>query len=110
MTTDTLTPEELLDLLSPTQREQFDTTLRDPVKASKLVDEEFEAEIPWWELSSINEVKEDRINELDEEEEEEEEEERPSLIDTSLLPSLKIGEDGKAAVNPLLVYNVVAVL
>jgi hypothetical protein len=96
-----LSPDDLLALLSPTQRDAFDTTLRDPTLVSALVAAEFQPDLPWW------------INEESDEEEEEDLASpagRPRLIDVKVLPVLKLGDDGKMVARQELVFNIVAVL
>lgn len=97
MDTDSLSADDLLAFLSPAQREAFDITLRDPSKLSALVEEEFEQEIPWWEtVQELGQTEQPRQN--------------PNIVSQDLLPPLKMGEDGKAMVNPSLVYNILAIL
>ncbi|GAA5867905.1 hypothetical protein JCM8547_003410 [Rhodosporidiobolus lusitaniae] len=126
---DALAPEDLLSLLTPEQQAAFQSTLQDPSRVTKLVEDQFEGEEPWWiieeERKMLSEMKDARKaaveaqrqqgagvegEEEDEESEEEEEEVRPPMLDETKLPPLKKGEDGKAAVSPKLVFNVVAVL
>lgn len=98
---DSLSPDGILALLSPAQRDAFDTTLRDPSKLSALVAAEFEAESPWWDTSDAASSSSETI---------ELQTERPEIVNVELLPPLKIGEDGKPMVTTKLVYNVLAVM
>ncbi|GAA5825038.1 hypothetical protein JCM11251_006071 [Rhodosporidiobolus azoricus] len=129
---DTLSPEDLLSLLSPSQQAAFQSTLSDPNRVNKLVEEQFEGEEPWWiveeERKVLKEMKEAAKEaerrakdqggeeadgqEVEEHDEEDEEDEvvRPEMVDEARLPPLKVGPDGKALANPQLVFNVVAVL
>ena len=88
-------------MLSPTQRDAFDTTLRDPTLVSALVAAEFQPDLPWW----INEEED-----IDEEEGVASPVARPRLIDVKVLPVLKLGDDGKMVARQELVFNIVAVL
>ncbi|KAI5477970.1 zinc finger, HIT-type protein [Pseudohyphozyma bogoriensis] len=103
---DALTPEQVLELLSPAQQAAFTATLNDPAKMEALMRDEFEGDAPWWEA----EDEEAERSSEDEDEEDDLEEQRPQLVDEAVLPTLKIGDDGKVVVNSQLVYNVVAVL
>jgi hypothetical protein len=98
---DSMSPDDILALLSPAQRDAFDTTLRDPSKLSALVAAEFEAESPWWDTSDAASSSSETI---------ELQTERPEIVNVELLPPLKIGEDGKPMVKTKLVYNVLAVM
>lgn len=100
---DALSPDDLLALLSPAQREAFDTTLQDPFKVTALVSEEFEGDKPWWEVREESSDAEDEDAEL-------EEFGRPPLVDGSRLPPLRLDAEGKVMVDAKLVYNIVAVL
>lgn len=94
---DSLSPEELLELLSPAQRAAFDKTIQDQGRLSNLVTEEFRVDLPWWDVSQEAGEEAAPIQ-------------QPKLVHSQLLPPLKAGPDGKAATNPKLVHNVVAVL
>lgn len=98
--TDDLSPDDLLALLSPAQREAFDTTLRDPTLLSALVDAEFQAEPPWWEPSPAAGTS-DSVEVVSE---------QPEIVQEGLMPALKVGEDGRATVSQKLIYNILAVL
>lgn len=94
---DSLSPEELLELLSPAQRAAFDTTIQDQGRVSNLVEQEFRVDLPWWDASRRTGEEATSIQQR-------------KLVDPQLLPPLKPTPAGKAATNPKLIYNVVAVL
>lgn len=95
-----MSPEDVLALLSPAQREAFQQTLADPAKVSALVAQEFQEDPPWWTIPKREE---------EDGEEEEKEEDLPPIVASEELPVLKVGADGKV-VGHQLVYNLVAVL
>ncbi|KAL8276114.1 hypothetical protein RQP46_011496 [Phenoliferia psychrophenolica] len=99
---DSLSPEDVLALLSPAQRATFQQTLQDPTKVSALVSAEFQDEPPWW-------IKAEKPSVEDEESGDEDGERLPPLLSEQQLPPLKLGPDGKVVGNQL-VYNIVAVL
>lgn len=105
---DSLSPEDLLALLSPSQREAFDSTLRDPARVTALVREEFEGDLPWWAIEKEEPLEGE--NQTPEEEDEEDPAVQPDFVEFKSLPALKLAEDGKPIGNPRLVFNVVAVL
>ncbi|GAA5898471.1 hypothetical protein JCM6882_007785 [Rhodosporidiobolus microsporus] len=124
---DSLSPEDLLALLSPSQQAAFQSTLQDPTRVTKLVEEQFEGEEPWWIVEEERRVlremregarraaregkgEEEDGEEESDEEDEDEEDVRPEMVDEGKLPPLKVGPDGKAVANPQLVFNVVAAL
>ncbi|KAM0750353.1 hypothetical protein T439DRAFT_356985 [Meredithblackwellia eburnea MCA 4105] len=100
---DSMSPEDVLALLSPTQRAAFEQTLSDPVKVTALVSAEFQNDSPWWSLS------EEESQKLDVSVSESGPRKIPDMVDVSLLPPLKMGPDGQAAGQQLL-YNLVAIL
>ncbi|ORY92916.1 hypothetical protein BCR35DRAFT_349217 [Leucosporidium creatinivorum] len=99
---DSLSPDALIALLSPSQRQAFDSTLSDPTKLNALVSQEFEEDKPWW----------DAVDSRLEGEEEAEgvETDRPPIVDAGRLPPMRLDADGKVVVPEKLVYNIVAVL
>lgn len=129
---DSLPPEQILSLLSPAQQQAFTEALQVPTRVSKLVEEEFEGEEPWWtieqERKAFDEFRNAKkeamqaegkaggedvgadVGTMEEEAEIEWEDVRPPLLDPKLLPPLKVGPDGKAIANPHLLHNIVAVL
>ncbi|BGP17660.1 hypothetical protein JCM10213_004644 [Rhodosporidiobolus nylandii] len=128
---DSLSPDDLLALLTPSQQSAFQSTLQDPTRVNKLVDDYFEGDEPWWIVEEERKVlkelaeaskqaaraerekegaQEQPEEDADEESEEEVEEVRPPIMDQGKLPPLPKGSDGKAAANPKLAFNVVAVL
>ncbi|GAA5993665.1 hypothetical protein JCM10908_000669 [Rhodotorula pacifica] len=128
---DALPPEQILSLLSPAQQQAFTEALQDPTRISKLVEDEFEGEEPWWTIEQERKAFEDfrDVNKeamrpdgaegdestsegaaMAEEPEIEWEVVRPPLLDPKQLPPLKVGPDGKSIANPHLLHNIVAVL
>ncbi|GAA5860815.1 hypothetical protein JCM3774_003149 [Rhodotorula dairenensis] len=133
---DSLPPEQILSLLSPAQQQAFTEALQDPTRVTKLVEDEFEGEEPWWTIEQERKAFEEfrdankeamRPEGIAAEGEEagenasgaaatteepdiEWEDVRPTLLDPKQLPPLKVGPDGKAIANPHLLHNVVAVL
>ncbi|GAA6015794.1 hypothetical protein JCM10207_008797 [Rhodosporidiobolus poonsookiae] len=129
---DALSPEDLLAYLSPEQQAAFQSTLQDPARVTRLVDEQFEADEPWWIVEEERKVlremveaskaaaKAQRANgegeeeqengEESEDEEEEDEPVRPLLVEPAKLPPLAKDAQGKPVVNQKLVFNIVAVL
>ena len=125
---DSLPPEQILSLLSPAQQQAFTEALQDPTRVSKLVEEEFEGEEPWWtieqERKAFDEFRNankeamrpdgkageesEGVEVMEEEPEIEWEDVRPPLLDPKQLPPLKVGPDGKAIANPQLLHNIVA--
>jgi hypothetical protein len=101
--TDSLSPDALLALLSPSQRQAFDSTLSDPTKLNALVSQEFEEDKPWWEPAESR-------SESEEAEVEGVKVDRPPLMDAERLPPMRLDADDNVAVPEKLVYNVVAVL
>ena len=106
---DSLTPDALLSFLSPSQLASFRSTLADPTKVTALVDQEFDPNLPWWEVPD-QEVP-DELREMDNDDGSDVglESAKPPLVSPDELPPFRV-VDGKAAVSPKLVYNVVAVL
>lgn len=107
---DSLSPDALLALLSPAQLATFQSTLADRTKVSALVDAEFEPDLPWWEVPDAD-APEERNEEGSDDGDSEDERlsAKPELVPPDSLPPLR-KVDGKVAVSPKLVYNVVAVL
>lgn len=99
---DALSPDDLLALLSPSQREAFEGALQDPAKISALVNQEFQVEPPWWELKNQvhNDDDDDDLTPSS----------MPPALNRPSLPPLRLDAEGKPIVNPRLVYNIVAVL
>ena len=112
---DSLSPDTLLALLSPAQLAAFQSTLADPTKVTALVDQEFDPDLPWWELPESDVPFVDDARNHDDVDEDEAEADltpppaKPPLLAPSELPPLRM-VDGQVAVNGKLVYNVVAVL
>lgn len=100
---DSLEPEELLALLSPSQQAAFESTLSDPHQIHRLVAEELETEQPWWveEDEDAFEGEEDLVDTLTC---------RPALFNEAKMPKLPVGADGKLVANPSLVNNITALL
>lgn len=63
---------------------------------------EFEGETPWWDVDEQPEFELDSL--------ETPSPSRPPLVDSLLLPALKVGSDGKLIADAKLLYNIVAVL
>ncbi|GJN90213.1 hypothetical protein Rhopal_003212-T1 [Rhodotorula paludigena] len=123
---DAVEPEQLLSYLSPAQQAAFEATLQDPTRVSKLVEDEFEGDEPWWveeqELRMLKELREaskkaaqeggaptDAFADSDDDEDDEHGV-RPPVLLPEQLPPLKTGPDGRLIVSTKLVHNVVAVL
>ncbi|KAK4695655.1 hypothetical protein P7C70_g8512, partial [Phenoliferia sp. Uapishka_3] len=104
---DSLSPEDVLALLSPAQRAMFQETLQDPAKVSALVSAEFMDEPPWWIPTSKSTPAGDEDDE--EESDEEEEDLKPPMLREDQLAVLKSDPEGKV-VGHQLIYNITAVL
>ncbi len=107
---DSLSSDALLSFLSPAQLAAFQATLADPSKATALVDQEFDPDLPWWELPDQEVPAE--LRDGDDEDDGGEPalgSAKPPLLSPGELPPLRLVA-GKPAVSPKLVYNVVAVL
>lgn len=100
MRIDGMTEEEMLSLLTEEQRIEFGITLQDSIKSTALVTEEFIPTMPWWE----------KQEDLEEEEIVEDSLSVPEIVTESLLPPLRLDEQGKPIINPGMVYNTVAIL
>ncbi|GAA5907859.1 hypothetical protein JCM8208_001964 [Rhodotorula glutinis] len=134
---DAVPPEQLLSFLSPSQQAAFSATLLDPARLTKLVEDQFDGDDPWWveedELRVLKEMRETsrraareaggRVDgegegegdgagedEEDEDEEDEDPQLRPPVLHPEQLPPLKVGPDGRPLVSPKLLHNIAAVL
>ena len=89
--------------------------LKDPKRAQSFLQEAFESEQPWW-LDSDDEDDHEGDKEAGGDADSGDDSSytrpipKPQMLDGALLPPLKAGPDGKAAVKPELVYNLTAVL
>lgn len=102
---DSLPPEELLALLSPSQQAAFSSALSDPSQIDRLVTQELETEQPWW--------FEDEEADLEDEEADiaaPRTSSKPAVVDAAKLPLLALGDDQKPKTSPALVFNIVAIL
>ena len=129
---DAVPPEHLLSLLSPSQQAAFSATLVDPARLTKLVEDQFEGDEPWWveedELRVLRDMREtsrraareaggtvegDGAGAGEDEDEDEDDEDpqlRPPVLHPEQLPPLKVGPDGRPLVSPKLLHNIAAVL
>ncbi|GAA5873656.1 hypothetical protein JCM16303_002548 [Sporobolomyces ruberrimus] len=100
---DSLPPDELLALLSPSQQAAFTAALSDRSQIDALVTRELETEQPWWiQVESDEEETEDDLETTSRR--------QPSLVNAAELPQLPLGDDSRPKTSPTLVYNIVAVL
>ncbi|GAA5846357.1 hypothetical protein JCM9279_001343 [Rhodotorula babjevae] len=134
---DAVPPEQLLSLLSPSQQAAFSATLLDPARLTKLVEDQFDGDEPWWveedELRVLRDMRETsrraareaggtvdegeggaRAGGDGEEDEASEDDEdpqlRPPVLHPEQLPPLKVGPDGRPLVSPKLLHSIAAVL
>ncbi|GAA5942016.1 hypothetical protein JCM3775_004316 [Rhodotorula graminis] len=132
---DAVPPDQLLSFLSPSQQTAFSATLLDPARLTKLVEDQFEGDEPWWveedELRVLKDMRDTSRRAAreaggtvdgegegegasggsgDEDEDEEDPMLRPPVLHPEQLPPLKVGPDGRPLVSPKLLHNIAAVL